>query len=203
MLGILEKPMSYYCRRLSPASEVDTNLQLYSLQQAAEAWNDLLNSIAWREGVDRVDHLKERLVFILSCLGLSLTQLLGQNVPSPDKNKMGPPGNLLGNILACSHVDQKTRHYLNGTFQDFLRYYGSLRHFGKNRNEQHYRTIDKLTIQELDRFRRMTIEIWDVVIAIFKDDDENDLYEIRSVAEVVLFKDLSEHQIQPISFVGG
>ena len=142
-------------------------------------------------------------MFILSCLGLSLTQLIGQNVPSPDKNRMDHPGNLLGNILARSHVDQKTRRYLNRTFQDFLRYYGSLRHFGKNRNEQNYRTIDQLTIQELDRFRRMTIEIWDVVLAMFKDDDENDLYEIRSVAEVVLFKDLAEPQIQPTSFVGG
>lgn len=187
----LGKRMPYYCHRLSPASEVDTNLQLYSLQQAAKSWNDLANTIAWQKGLDRVDHLKERLVFIMSCFGLSLTQLLGQNVPSHDKDKMDKPGKLLGHILACSHVDRKTRHNFNGTFQDFLRYYGALRHFGENSNEQNYRIIDQLTIQELDRFRRMTIEIWDVVIAIFKDDDNNKLDEISSIAEVVIFEDLA------------
>jgi hypothetical protein len=177
--------MIYYCRLGSPATEVDTNLQLYSLQKAAENWNDLVKSIEM-QGLDHVYQLKERLVFILSCFGLSLGQLLGQNFPSPDKKWMDQPGSLLGNTLTRSHIDQQKRRYLNRTFHDFLQYYDSLRHFGKNMNEKNYRTIDKLTIQEIDRFRRMTIEIWDIVIAM------NDIEEIRSIADIVLFNDLAE-----------
>ena len=67
-----------------------------------------------------------------------------------------------------------------------------MRHFGKNRDEKNYRTIDRLTRQELDRFCRMTIEVWDVVIEMYQGDDQNDLHEIRSISEVVPFKNLAE-----------
>lgn len=183
--------MSYYCHLSSPTSINDTNLQLYSLQQGANGWNDLVDLIAERR-VGGVDHLNERLVFILSCFGLSLIQLLGQNVPSPDKNNIDRPGKLLENILTRSHVDKKRRHYLKSTFKDLLECYDAMRHFGKNRKEQKYRTIDQLTIQKLFRFHHMTIEIWDVVIAMFKNDGENDIGGITSVTEIVWFKDLAE-----------
>jgi hypothetical protein len=183
--------MSYYCHLSSPTSINDTNLQLYSLLQGANDWNDLVSLIEKGE-VGGVDHLKERLVFILSCFGLSLTQLLGQNIPSPDKDKIDHPKNLLDDILARSNIEKRRRDYLKGTFHDFLGYYDTLRHFGKNRNEQKYRQIDELTMKELKRFRDMTIEIWNVVIAMYKNDDENDLGGITSVTEVVWFYDLPE-----------
>jgi hypothetical protein len=186
----LEERMPYYCY-LDSSSRVDsTNLQLYSLQQAANSWNDLIEAIE-KSGVDEVDYLKERLAFILSCFGLSLSQLLGQNSPSPNKDKMEEPSVLLGSLLANSHVDRTTQRRLNSAFRDFLSYYGAVRHFGKNKYEQNYRTIDQLTVQELDRFRRMTIEIWDIVIAIYKQDNNNDLDEIRSISEVVWFDNLA------------
>jgi hypothetical protein len=183
--------MTYYCHLYSAGSLPHTNLQLYSLQQAANDWNTLVDDVRAR-GSGGVDNLKERLAFILNCLGLSLSQLLGQNSPSPDKERMDQPANLLNSILARSHVDRTTRHRLNRTFQDFLSYYGSVRHFGKNRDEQNYRTINKLTIRELDRFRCMTIEVWNAVIAMYQDDDQNDLDEIRSICQVVWFKDLAK-----------
>ena len=105
---------------------------------------------------------------------------------------MDQPGDLLNNILARSHVDRTTRRHLNTTFQDFLSYYGSVRHFGKNSDEKNYRTIEKLTMQELDRFRRMTIEVWNAVIAMYQDDDQNDLDDIRSICQVVWFKKVAE-----------
>lgn len=40
----------------------------------------------------------------------------------------------------------------------------------------------------LNRFCRMTIEVWDVVIAMYRDDDQNDLREISSISELVQFK---------------
>jgi hypothetical protein len=140
----------YYCRRESEGSALSTNLQLYSLREAAKGWNDLVETITLR-GLGGVDELKERLVFILVCLGLSLSQLLGQNSPFPDRDRMDQPGALLSNILARSHVDRTTRRRLYSTFQDFLSYYDSVRHFGRDRDEKNYRTIDRLTIEEMMR----------------------------------------------------
>jgi hypothetical protein len=178
--------MYYYCRSVSPATKEDTNLQLYSLQKAAKNWNDLADSIE-KQGVDDVYQIKERLVFILSCFGLSLVQLLGQNSPYPDKNMVDAPGKLLSNIIR-GKVDQNTSRCLNKKFAEFLQYYDSLRHFGLNKHS----TIDQLTVEKLDQFRRMTIKIWDVVIAIFKEDKNNDI-QICSVveAEDIFFKDLT------------
>jgi len=150
--------MRYYCRRASAGSPLSTNLQLYSLRKAAEGWNDLVQASA-APGLDGVKDLKERQAFILVCLGLSLSQLLGQNSPSPDKDRMDQPGSLLSNILARSQVDRITRHRLNSTFRDFLPYYDSARHFGINKDEKNYRTIDGLTMPELNCFCHMTLEV--------------------------------------------
>jgi hypothetical protein len=183
--------MPYYCHLYSAGSVADTNLQIYSLEKAAYDWNALVDEIT-AGGHGGVHNLREKLTFILSCLGLSRFQLLGQNSPSPDKDKIGHPIDLLNSILARGHVDQTTRRRLKSTFKDFLSYYDSVRYFGKNRDERNYRTIEKLTIQELDRFRRMTIEIWDVVISIYRDDDQNDFGLVRSISQVVWYKNLAE-----------
>lgn len=183
--------MRYYCRRESAASALKTNLQVYSLGQAAKGWNDLEQAIA-AVGYKGVDHFIERLAFILACLGLSLSQLLGQNSSSPEKDRIDQPGALLSKTLTSSHADQTTRRRLNSTFQEFIRYYDSVRHFGRNRDEKHYRTIDGLTVQKLARFCLMTLEVWDVVLASYRDDDQNDLREIRSISELVQFRNLAE-----------
>ena len=178
----------YFCYCASAGSPIHTNLQLYSLQKAADDWNDLVGAIAER-GVDSAGKTKERLAFILSCLGLSLSQLLGQNTPSSRKAKMDQPRTLLHHILARSHVDRTTKRRLDRTFQDFLLYYDSVRHFGKTKDKKTYQTIEKLTPEKLDRFRRMTIEIWDTVIAIHKDDPRNELDNISPICKVVFFKE--------------
>ena len=183
--------MPYYCHLHSTGSLPRTNLQLYSLRKAAEDWNALVDEIMAR-GEDGVHDLKERQSFIVNCLGLSLSQLLGQNSPSPEKDRMDQPGDLLKSILARSRVDRTTRRLLNRTFQEFLAYYGSTRHFGKNKDEKNYRTIENLTMQELDRFRRMTIDVWDTLIAMYRDDDQNNFGDVRSICQVVWFNDLVE-----------
>lgn len=183
--------MSYYCHIDSSENPEHTNLQLYSLQKAANDWNELIDLAADRR-IDPDDHFKERLVFILSCLGLSLSQLLGQNCPSPEKEKMDQPGGLLNTLLIRADVDRIKRRRLNRSFQDFLLYYDAIRHFGENKNEQNYRTVDQLTFRRLDRFRRMTIEIWDIIIAMYREDPKNDIDDFRSISDVVWFKDLAE-----------
>ena len=75
--------MHYYCQ-LATSGIDRTNLQLYSAQRAAEDWNDFIDLIAVG-APDTVAQSKERLTFILSCLGLSLSQLLGQNWPFKEK----------------------------------------------------------------------------------------------------------------------
>ena len=164
--------MPYYCQYQSAGSlPHTTNLQLYSLKQAANSWNPLLSEFM-ALGEDGVYALKERQAFVVNCLGLSLSQLLGQNSPSPDKERMDQPRDLLNSILKRSHVDRATRHRMKKTFQEFLEYYGSTRHFGKNKDEKNYRIIEELTMRELDRFVRMTTEVWDIVIAMNPDKEQ-------------------------------
>ncbi|MCK9377953.1 MAG: hypothetical protein M0P73_17665 [Syntrophobacterales bacterium] len=167
------------------------NLQLYSLQKAANDWNERVDLIV-DHGINHVDHPRERLVFILSSLGLSLSQLLGQNCPSPGKEKMDKPGVLLGKILIRARVDRTKRCRLNKTFSDFLLYYGAVRHFGENKNKKNYHLVDQLTPGILDQFRRMTIEIWNIIIAMYRNDPKNDIDDFRSISDVVGFKDIAE-----------
>lgn len=57
----------------------DTNLQIYSLRKAKRDWAELVRDYA-KYG-DETDNLRERCVFVLATLGLSISQLLGQNDP--------------------------------------------------------------------------------------------------------------------------
>ena len=186
--------MHYFCH-LDSAGDLDhTNLQIYSLQKAADAWNELLDA-ASDTRFNEVDHLLERFAFILGCFGLSLSQLMGQNCPSPNKEKMDQPGGLLSSLLNRTSVDRTTKRLLNNTFGDFLKYYGAIRHFGKNIDDRNYRMVQRLTIGEIDRFRKMTIQIWDLVIEIYRRDKENDIDDdISSVTDVVWFNQLAEQQ---------
>lgn len=186
--------MNYFCHLDSSDDLEHTNLQLYSLKKAADAWNELLDDVT-DAGLDDVDYLRERLTFIVSCLGLSLSQLMGQNCPSPDKEKIDQPGELLSNILNRTSVDRTTKRLLNSTFGDFLKYYGAIRHFGRNLDDENYEVVRKLTISELDRFIKMTIQIWDLVIGIYRHDKENEIDDdISSVSNIVSFNRLAEQQ---------
>jgi hypothetical protein len=162
-------------------------LQLFSLKEASSYWNELVADLAAEREISDVEESKERMAFVLNCLGLSLSQLLGQNSPSPEADKMEEPGDLLGKLLGRTSIDRTTRRRLNRTFAEFLSYYGSIRHFGQNKGEQIYRKLEQLTMQELDRFRRMAIEIWDIVIAI----PGNDV-QLRSILDVVKFNELQQ-----------
>jgi hypothetical protein len=75
-------------------------------------------------------------------------------------------------------------------FRDFLVYYGAIRHFGKTIDNNKYLTVNRLTLSEVNRFRKMTIDIWDFIIDMHRKDKENDLEEIQSIEEIVQFKEL-------------
>jgi len=72
-----------------------------------------------------------------------------------------------------------------------MTYYAAIRHFGKVKDDKNYKSVDKLTLAKLDDFQRMTIEIWDLVIAIYRKDKENDIDEFSSISEVVYFEKIT------------
>lgn len=182
--------MTYYCHLSSPTSIRDTNLQLYSLEKASECWNGLVEEIRSNEK-DEINNYTERLAFILSTLGLSLSQLIGQNCPSPEKEKMDKPGEMFSSLVNRACTDRTIRRRLNTTFREFLTYYAAIRHFGQNKNDKNYHTVDQLTLAELNRFRQMTIEIWDLVITMYHK-NENFTGELSSVSEIIYFIELDK-----------
>lgn len=182
--------MRYYCHLDSSFNFDDTNLQLYSLKKAADEWNELIETIN-KVGIKNVDFMKERLTFITSCLGLSLSQLIGQNSPTQNKDWMGPPKKLFPRLLIEIDVDDETKEKLKKEFVDFLDYYDAIRHFG----EVKYKSVDELTLAKLDCFRSMTIEIWDLFISKYRQDKESDIDEFSSISEVIYFEKYSITQI--------
>ena len=170
--------MVYYCKFGSPSVEFsDQNIQLYSLRKSAEAWNDLVN---WVENREELDKAKDRMVFILNCFGLSLAQLLGQNDPVDSNFRY--PIDILKDILDYAAFDSAKKRDLETTFSDFNKFYNAAHHFGSPK----YRKIDELTIEKLNNFRRMVIDIWDAVCGLH---DANGSQ--HSVSEVIIFKDFS------------
>jgi hypothetical protein len=180
--------MRYYCHLATDGVD-STNLQLYSLQQAAQCWNELAQYRASYSSTEDIPHYRERLAFILSCFGLSLTQLLGQNVASGGKKKMAHVGDLLAELLVQASVDRATKSKINKAFQEFLPFYNAVRHLGDSGNGEKYRKLDELTISHLDRFRQMTLQIWDTAIAMYQKDSENDIH-VETISEAVFFEEL-------------
>src|SRR5665648_81233 len=96
--------MRYYCHLDSSFDFDNTNLQLYSLTKAADEWNKLILKVK-DVGFDNVDFSKERLTFITSCFGLSLSQLIGQKSASTNKERMEPLSKLFPRLLKEIEAD--------------------------------------------------------------------------------------------------
>jgi hypothetical protein len=181
--------MRYFCHLDSAGNIEDTNLQLFSLIKAAEEWNEII-SIMQKDEITGINNLIERLSFIVTCFGLSLSQLMGQNCSSPNDQELNQPDILLSNLLNSATTDRIKKNRLKSMFRDFLVYYGAIRHFGKTKDNNKYLTLEKLTLSEVNRFKKMTIEIWDLIIDMHRKDKEHDLEEIPSIGEIVHFKEL-------------
>ena len=176
--------MAYYCH-LDSANRIDgTNLQLYSLEKAATEWNELLDLINEPYPLN-ANSVVERIAFIINCLGLSLSQLIGQNSPSSNRGRIESPSKLLPKVLE-EISDKTTRERITDEFNDFLVYYDAIRHFGKVKQN----SVDKLTIEKLDFFRKMAIEIWDIIISKYRQDEENEIDDFASISEIVYFESI-------------
>ena len=64
------------------------------------------------------------------------------------------------------------------------------RHFGKIKDDKNYNSVDKLSIIEVNTFRNMTVEIWDIVIAMHRKDTNNEIEEFSSIAKIIVSDEL-------------
>lgn len=175
--------MSYYCHIDSSLNIENTNLQLYSLQKASTEWNELINEVK-ENGLKQVVSIKEKLTFIINCLGLSISQLIGQNSPPASNKRMDSPRNMFLTLISEMNSDETTKERLIRDFNEFTLYYNATRHFGKVK----YDIIDNLTIDKLHSFKNMTIQIWDLVISKYRMDEENLIDSFSSIGDVIYFE---------------
>jgi hypothetical protein len=114
--------MAYYYY-LDSAGE-DTNLQLFSFIQAKRYWKALERDYA--EFGEDTPQMKERCVFVLATMGLSISQLLGQN--NPNENKDVPyPIDIFKSFVKTYGLNE---HLIN-EFCQFNYFYNGCRHFGR------------------------------------------------------------------------
>jgi hypothetical protein len=150
-------PSVPYYYRSSPG--IGTNLQFYSLRQAWRCWRDL-SSQKDKLGEGKI---RERCVLTVVLLGLSLSQLLGQNTPLTSGSIL-PPIKLLSLFLNQTDISDTKKESLNSRFREFMNAYDACRHFGPSK----YQKIENLDLKATESFFNLTIEIWDIVIGHFE-----------------------------------
>lgn len=148
---------------------IGTNLQLHALRVA---WR-LLNDLKSKQDPLREGRIKERCVVIVDLLGLSLSQLLGQNYGG-DATDLDAPRKLFESFLAKAGANASVRvpPNLKVRFDKFWGFYDDCRHFGASKHGE----VDQLTLESTDAFMDPAIEIWDLVCLI-----EGDGLEFASV----------------------
>ena len=148
----------------------DTNLQLYSFRQAKRYWNELRNEYA--EFGENTEHLKERCVFVLATLGLSISQLLGQNNPTVQKD-VPYPIDVFFEFVDAHGLDPS----LKDDFKRFNYFYNGCRHFGRTISGKGYQRINQLTFQVAKECYEFGLRVWTIIIRVYDQDEESDLEE--------------------------
>jgi hypothetical protein len=167
----------YYC--FLDSNGADTNLQLYSLKKAYEEWISLTED--YKYAGERLGYLKERLVFVISCIGLSLSQLLGQNAVII-KQKLDIPDALLAAFLNESKYDRTKKNLLNRKFGDFIRYYDACRHFGKVEDDKQWKLLNSIDYNMVEKFMDTALDIWNAIIGHYRS-REIDAENIKDILE--------------------
>lgn len=152
------------------SSGEDTNLQLYSLKQAMIYWGELERDLA--QYGDSVANVRERCVFVLANLGLSISQLLGQNNPRPT-DSVPYPRDLVAAFIDAHELDPEIKN----KFERFNYFYNGCRHFGLTTTGKGYDRVDQLTISIARECYEFGLELWRTVISVFRQDPDSDLDE--------------------------
>ena len=148
----------------------DTNLQFYSLQQAKLYWSALDKDLAEN---DQVQHFHERCVFIICTMGLSVSQLLGQNIPEPS-GRVPSPSKIFESLIDKHKLDS----HLKDQFREFVQTYDQCRHFGLTSDGSRHWEVSQLTLEKTRKFYTFGLVVWQTVIEIFRKDPENELEEL-------------------------
>ena len=165
---------------------VGTNLQLHSLRQAWRLWKELQFK---KNDKIKDSRIRERCVVIVDLLGLSLSQLLGQNFSKSNTDKVPPPKSLLESFLNSSDLPKNTESDIRNRFEKFITFYDDIRHFGVSKHD----TIDQLTFEETERFINLTIELWDYVCNHYKSKKETSIC-FKSIREIIEITDDDESE---------
>ncbi len=148
----------------------NTNLQLYTLKQAKLYWANLERDLSENR---EVDYLHERCVFIICTIGLSVSQLLGQNNPEPSNQVPSPP--IIFNSLVDKHgLDQS----LKKKFQDFIKAYDHCRHFGLTIDGDRHLEVFKLSLENTRSIYDFGLFVWNIVIDAFRRDADSELNDL-------------------------
>lgn len=161
-----------FCHVSSEDPMYSSNLQLYSLRQAFRHWREFQTE---RDAL-REPQIRERLVFITATVGLSLSQLLGQNTEH-DGERVATPKPLFDQLLGEAHP-------LGEEFRGFIDIYDNCRHFGRPK----YETVAALTEDQCRRFLDLAVELWDVIVRKYIDENQDTngaLAEFRTVRDLV------------------
>jgi len=150
------------------SSGEDTNLQLYSLKQAMRFWKELDGDVQ-QYGED-IEQLKERCVFVLATLGLSISQLLGQNNPLPGR-RVPYPLELFRSFV--EHHDLPSE--LITRFERFNYFYNGCRHFGLTTTGRGYDSVNELSFAVARECYEFGLHVWAVVIEVFRNELGSDL----------------------------
>ena len=162
----------YYYLDSEPPSNEQTNLQLYALREARKHWEDLRND--YEEAGESTDKLKERCVFVLANLGLSISQLLGQNEPTVGAD-VRYPRDIFHAFVDTHGLDPQ----LKTEFDEFNYFYNGCRHFGKTTGGKGYDRIDQLTFSVAKECYEFGLKVWRTVIGVYREEEENELEEFE------------------------
>jgi hypothetical protein len=147
-----------------------TNLQLYSLKKALECWEEIQDLV--QDGKpDGSPQLRERCAFALAAMGLSVSQLLGQNVRDLKEDWVDSPEKVF-EALAGHH------EFHSGLVEDCKRFftaYKDVRHFGRTVSGNRHRAIDDLSLEETRQHMETGRAVWMAVIAAHGKEPKSDL----------------------------
>lgn len=149
------------------SSGEDTNLQLYSLKQAKLYWTALEHDVSESK---EVAHLHERCVFVICTIGLSVSQLLGQNNPEPT-NGVPSPTTIFKSIVTKHRLDLS----LIDQFRDFIDCYDHCRHFGLTRDGTRHSQVGQVTLDKTRELYNFGLLVWSTIIEVFRREPGSEL----------------------------
>lgn len=149
----------------------DTNLQLHSLRQAYKYWEALKADVAAEPNF--VVDFHERCVFVVCTMGLSVSQLLGQNVPVPTVH-VPSPTKIFQSIVREHRLDES----LLSKFAKFIEIYDQCRHFGLTTDGTRHHQVSQVELAATEEHFNFGLEVWRQVINVYRTDRANDLEEL-------------------------